>query len=91
MKSQLKTYFPAINLLIGPGDSFAAGDVLLEIETDKAQMDVEAQDDGILAKIIVCLAKYQLQRALLTNSTARRWIKRSSSWNQDSGHCRARR
>jgi pyruvate carboxylase len=36
------------------GDSFAAGDVLLEIETDKAQMDVEAQDDGILAKIIVC-------------------------------------
>jgi len=36
------------------GDSFSAGDVLLEIETDKAQMDVEAQDDGILAKIIVC-------------------------------------
>lgn len=34
------------------GDSFVAGDVLLEIETDKAQMDVEAQDDGIVAKII---------------------------------------
>ncbi|KAF2021955.1 hypothetical protein BU24DRAFT_430435 [Aaosphaeria arxii CBS 175.79] len=34
------------------GDSFVAGDVLLEIETDKAQMDVEAQDDGVLAKII---------------------------------------
>ncbi|KAH8726815.1 hypothetical protein GQ44DRAFT_678553 [Phaeosphaeriaceae sp. PMI808] len=34
------------------GDTFTAGDVLLEIETDKAQMDVEAQDDGILAKII---------------------------------------
>lgn len=34
------------------GDSFVAGDVLLEIETDKAQMDVEAQDDGILAKIM---------------------------------------
>lgn len=28
-----------------------AGDVLLEIETDKATMDVEAQDDGKLAKI----------------------------------------
>ena len=39
---------------IKEGDSFSAGDVLLEIETDKAQMDVEAQDDGILAKIIVC-------------------------------------
>ncbi|KAF3045500.1 pyridoxine biosynthesis protein [Didymella heteroderae] len=37
---------------IKEGDSFSAGDVLLEIETDKAQMDVEAQDDGILAKII---------------------------------------
>lgn len=35
------------------GESFSAGDVLLEIETDKATMDVEAQDDGILAKIIV--------------------------------------
>ncbi|KAI1878553.1 uncharacterized protein JN550_000735 [Neoarthrinium moseri] len=33
------------------GDEFAAGDVLLEIETDKASMDVEAQDDGIMMKI----------------------------------------
>ncbi|KAK4995712.1 pyridoxine biosynthesis protein [Elasticomyces elasticus] len=33
------------------GDSFSAGDVLLEIETDKATMDVEAQDDGVLFKI----------------------------------------
>jgi len=35
------------------GDSFSAGDVLLEIETDKATMDVEAQDDGIVAKIFM--------------------------------------
>ncbi|KAK5990038.1 Dihydrolipoamide dehydrogenase-binding protein of pyruvate dehydrogenase complex [Cladobotryum mycophilum] len=34
------------------GDSFSAGDVLLEIETDKATMDVEAQEDGIMMKII---------------------------------------
>lgn len=34
------------------GDKFAAGDVLLEIETDKATMDVEAQDDGIMFKIL---------------------------------------
>ncbi|KAL8770669.1 MAG: hypothetical protein Q9209_003737 [Squamulea sp. 1 TL-2023] len=33
------------------GDSFSTGDVLLEVETDKAQMDVEAQDDGKMAKI----------------------------------------
>ncbi|KAG0138649.1 hypothetical protein HOY82DRAFT_475914 [Tuber indicum] len=35
------------------GDTFSAGDVLLEIETDKAQMDVEALDNGILARIMV--------------------------------------
>ncbi|KAI7894351.1 uncharacterized protein EV154DRAFT_498498 [Mucor mucedo] len=35
------------------GDSFVAGDVLLELETDKAQIDVEASEDGILAKIIL--------------------------------------
>ncbi|GAA5975145.1 hypothetical protein JCM5350_000157 [Sporobolomyces pararoseus] len=34
------------------GESFAPGDVLLEIETDKATMDVEAQDEGILGKIL---------------------------------------
>ncbi|KAI1450837.1 pyruvate dehydrogenase protein x component [Annulohypoxylon stygium] len=37
---------------IKEGDSFSAGDVLLEIETDKATMDVEAQDDGIMFKIM---------------------------------------
>jgi len=33
------------------GDSYSTGDVLLEIETDKASMDVEAQEEGIVAKI----------------------------------------
>ncbi|KAI5928580.1 hypothetical protein F4810DRAFT_11062 [Camillea tinctor] len=37
---------------IKEGDSFSAGDVLLEIETDKASMDVEAAEDGILMKIM---------------------------------------
>lgn len=35
------------------GDSFAAGDSLAGIETDKASMDFEAQDDGVVAKILV--------------------------------------
>ena len=35
------------------GDSFAAGDSLAVIETDKASMDFEAQDDGVVAKILV--------------------------------------
>lgn len=34
------------------GDKFSAGDVLLEIETDKATMDVEAQEDGIMMKVL---------------------------------------
>ncbi|KAG6813349.1 hypothetical protein H0H92_011897 [Tricholoma furcatifolium] len=35
------------------GESFSAGDVLLEIETDKATIDVEAQDDGVMGKILL--------------------------------------
>ena len=35
------------------GDAFGAGDPLCKIETDKATMDFEAQDDGFLAKILV--------------------------------------
>jgi len=35
------------------GDTIKAGDVLAEIETDKATMEVEAVDEGILAKIMV--------------------------------------
>jgi pyruvate dehydrogenase E2 component (dihydrolipoamide acetyltransferase) len=35
------------------GESFGAGDALCTIETDKASVDFEAQDDGVLAKILV--------------------------------------
>ncbi|CAG8676972.1 16353_t:CDS:2, partial [Cetraspora pellucida] len=35
------------------GDSITPGDVLVEIETDKAQMDFECQEEGYLAKIFV--------------------------------------
>ncbi|MGO8847834.1 MAG: pyruvate dehydrogenase complex E1 component subunit beta [Methylocella sp.] len=35
------------------GDAVRSGDVLAEIETDKATMEVEAIDDGTLAKILV--------------------------------------
>ncbi|KAL5372811.1 hypothetical protein DPSP01_013226 [Paraphaeosphaeria sporulosa] len=34
------------------GDTIAPGDVLVEIETDKAQMDFEFQEDGLIAKIL---------------------------------------
>ncbi len=35
------------------GDAVKAGDVLAEIETDKATMEVEAVDEGVLGKILV--------------------------------------
>jgi len=35
------------------GDQVKAGDIIAEIETDKATMEVEAVDEGILAKILV--------------------------------------
>jgi pyruvate dehydrogenase E2 component (dihydrolipoamide acetyltransferase) len=35
------------------GDAIKAGDVIAEIETDKATMEVEAVDEGILARIVV--------------------------------------
>jgi len=38
---------------VAEGDSFAAGDSLAVIETDKASMDFEAQDDGVVAKLLV--------------------------------------
>jgi pyruvate dehydrogenase E1 component beta subunit len=36
-----------------PGDAVKAGDVLAEIETDKATMEIEAVDEGTFAKILV--------------------------------------
>jgi pyruvate dehydrogenase E2 component (dihydrolipoamide acetyltransferase) len=38
---------------IAEGSTFAAGDVLCSVETDKATVDFEAQDEGVVAKIIV--------------------------------------
>ena len=35
------------------GDKIKSGDVIAEIETDKATMEVEAVDEGILAKILI--------------------------------------
>src|ERR671927_1889666 len=35
------------------GDTVKSGDVIAEIETDKATMEYEAIDDGVLAKIVV--------------------------------------
>lgn len=38
---------------VAPGASVRKGDLLAELETDKAAMDIEAPEDGILEKILV--------------------------------------
>src|ERR1700712_3930060 len=35
------------------GDTIKSGDIIAEIETDKATMEVEAADEGTLGKILV--------------------------------------
>jgi len=39
--------------LVKEGDEINAGDVIAEIETDKATMEVEAIDDGLMSKLLV--------------------------------------
>lgn len=39
--------------LVKEGDKVVSGDILAEIETDKATMEVEAIDEGTIAKIVV--------------------------------------
>ncbi|MCH9019951.1 MAG: hypothetical protein IIA73_06270, partial [Proteobacteria bacterium] len=35
------------------GDSIESGDIIAEIETDKATMEIEAVDEGVLGRILV--------------------------------------
>jgi len=39
--------------LVKEGDTVNSGDVMAEIETDKATMEIEAVDEGVIAKILV--------------------------------------
>ena len=39
--------------LINVGDKIKAGDIVAEIETDKATMEVESSDDGIVTQLLI--------------------------------------
>ena len=39
--------------LVNVGDKIKAGDILAEIETDKATMEIEATDDGVVTKLLI--------------------------------------
>mmetsp|Transcript_18533 Transcript_18533/g.60375 ORF Transcript_18533/g.60375 Transcript_18533/m.60375 type:complete len:166 (-) Transcript_18533:1603-2100(-) len=42
-----------VNWLVEEGDSVSKGDAIVVVESDKADMDVESFDEGILAAIVV--------------------------------------
>lgn len=50
-----------VRWLVGVGDPVTAGQVILEVETDKATMEVEAVDEGVVAEIIVPEVAGELQ------------------------------
>lgn len=81
-KQSVREHKPCHYIVLIPdlaGESFATGDVLLEIETDKAQMEVEAQEDGQMAKITVLptAANPQIQLHIDNSwTTATNWIQR---------------
>jgi pyruvate dehydrogenase E2 component (dihydrolipoamide acetyltransferase) len=39
--------------LVAPGDRVARGDIVAEVETDKADMEVEVFEDGVVARLLV--------------------------------------
>jgi pyruvate dehydrogenase E2 component (dihydrolipoamide acetyltransferase) len=43
------------------GETFIAGDSLCTVETDKATVDFEAQDDGVIAKILAMAGPAEIQ------------------------------
>ena len=58
------------------GDKVAAGDVIAEIETDKATMEVEAVDEGTLGKILVRRRHRRRQGQHADRRAAAGWRKR---------------
>ncbi|NCT12662.1 MAG: biotin/lipoyl-binding protein, partial [Rhodobacterales bacterium] len=39
--------------LVAEGDTVKSGDILAEIETDKATMEFEAVDEGVIGKLLI--------------------------------------
>ena len=66
------------------GDTIAPGDVLVEIETDKAQMDFEFQEDGVLAKIL----KESGEKDVAVGSVSYACPSPGSATDRSRAHCR---
>ncbi|MGZ2424096.1 hypothetical protein ACVIRM_003058 [Rhizobium laguerreae] len=59
--------------LVKEGDKVKSGDVIAEIETDKATMEVEAVDEGTVAKLVVAAGTEGVKVNALIAVLARRW------------------
>ena len=55
------------------GDSIAPGDVLVEIETDKAQMDFEFQEEGTIAAILRDAGEKDIAVGSVSSPTSQIW------------------
>ncbi len=56
------------------GDELAEGDILAQIETDKATMDFETPEEGFLAKIIIAAGTKDVKvGSVLFVLTSRGW------------------
>src|SRR3546814_17576551 len=56
--------------LVKAGDEVKSGDLLAEIETDKATMEFEAIDEGIIAQILVPEASHTVKVGTVIAATA---------------------
>jgi hypothetical protein len=56
--------------LVKEGDTVSSGDVMAEIETDKATMEFEAVDEGIIGKIVIAEGTESVK---VNAVIARRW------------------
>ena len=53
--------------LVNEGDSISSGDLIAEIETDKATMEVEAVDDGKIGQLLVPVLLFEFKLWVITS------------------------
>jgi pyruvate/2-oxoglutarate dehydrogenase complex dihydrolipoamide acyltransferase (E2) component len=61
--------------IVKEGDAVTSGDILAEIETDKATMEVESIDEGIVGKITIPEGTENVKVGTGHCSTIRKWRK----------------
>jgi pyruvate dehydrogenase E2 component (dihydrolipoamide acetyltransferase) len=67
------------------GDLVAAGDVLCDIETDKATLDFESLEDGVLAKILIPAGTKDIPvgQALCVVAESKEGLEKFTSYSQE--------